>query len=67
MACSICAQKAISRKMAATKSSTVGAKTLGSNGAAVFSNTSPRMVSHSTRVSPGVTPGSTSRLPKVGK
>lgn len=67
MACSICAQKAISRKMAATKSSSIPTKTLGSNGAAVFSNSQPRMASHSMNVSSGATPGTTVRLPKVGQ
>jgi hypothetical protein len=40
---------------------------LGSNGAAVFSNSQPRMASHSMNVSSGVTPGTTVRLPKVGQ
>jgi len=67
MACSVCGSKGISKSMNGTRSSTVSAKTLGSNQAAVFSNTSPRMVSHSTQVKPGVTPGVSVRVPKVGK
>lgn len=67
MACSLCSKKAISKSMGVTRSSTTPTRILGSNRAAVFSNTSPRMVSHSTAVSPGVKPGSTTRLLKVGK
>ncbi len=67
MACSLCSKKAINKSMSATRSSTVSPRTLGSNRAAVFSNTSPNMVSHSMKVSPGVKPGSTTKLPKVGK
>ena len=67
MACSACGSKAISKSMGATKSSTIPQKTLGSNSAAVFSNTSPRMVSHSRAVTQTIKPGTTVRVAKVGK
>lgn len=68
MACSICSGKSnISKTMNPTRSATVPTRTLGSNSAAVFSNTSPRTVSHATNVTPTAKPGSTARLPKVGK
>lgn len=67
MACSACGNKAISKSMGATKSSTIPQKTLGANPAAVFSNTSPRMVNHSRTVAPTIKPGTTVRVAKVGK